>query len=120
MKPITILLAFLACQSTFAATRIEQNEPPEISHFPPGVAYRGENIPIYARVKDETGKIRQVNLYYSQSQQIAPIKLRMGRVTKSNYSGVIPAAYFGGYSKIWYFIEAVQQYRHFDFIAKGL
>ena len=55
---ISALLAAVLCGPPGWARSIEQNEPPLISHVPPGMAYIGQPIPIYARVTDQTGKVR--------------------------------------------------------------
>ncbi len=89
-----------------AATRIEQNEPPQIAHFPTITAFRGQPVPVYAQVTDRTGRIKTVSLFYALSEQQAPIEVRMKRVGGDRYSGLIPANFFAAASKVWYFIEA--------------
>ncbi len=101
-----LLAAALTAVSVHGADRIEQNEPPSITHYPSVVAYRGQPIPVYARVRDETGKIRKVSLFYALSQQNVPLEVPMKKVRGDRYSGLIPANFFSEASKIWYFIRA--------------
>ncbi len=89
-----------------ADEKIEQNEPPVINHFPTLIAYRGQPVPVYARVSDKTGKVKEVSLFYALSQQKAPLKVPMKLVQGNRYSGLIPANFFGESSKVWYFVEA--------------
>ena len=105
---VLLMFCFVAGTVNGKEVRIEQNEPPTITHFPPTMAFKGSAIPIYAQVKDDTGKITGVNLYYTNSKQVAPIKLAMKKTSKHTYSGLIPPDFFfdGGFSKVWYYIEA--------------
>lgn len=108
-KTIALLLAGLAL-SAAAKDRIEQNEAPEISHFPPGVAYVGQPIPIYAEVTDKTGKVRKVSVSYALSQQQVPVEVPMKKVSGNRYSGLIPSNFFSGHSKVWYFVSATDSF----------
>lgn len=100
------IITFLCTAIAGAADRIEQNLPPEISHIPTAIGFRGQPIPIYANVKDKTGKLKSVSLFYTLSQQKAPLEVRMKKVKGSRYSGLIPANFFNESTKIWYYIEA--------------
>lgn len=88
------------------AARIEQNLPPDISHVPTVVAFRGQPIPVYAKVTDKTGKIKKVTLFYTLSQQGVPVEVPMKHVGRGRYSGTIPAGFFSASTKVWYYIEA--------------
>lgn len=108
MRAYALIMIGLAAGSVsvIAAPRIEQNEPPQITHFPTVAAFRGQPVPVYAQVEDKTGKIKKVSLFYALSQQQAPIEVRMKKVAGTRYSGAIPANFFSASTKVWYFIEA--------------
>jgi hypothetical protein len=107
---VSALLALVLCAPPVWARGIEQNEPPLISHVPPGMAYIGQPVPIYARVTDQTGKVKKVKLFYALSQQQAPVEVPMKRIARDRYQGLIPANFFVGMSKVWYYIEARDSY----------
>ncbi len=103
-------VVLLICAATASPARIEQNLPPEISHIPTVVAFRGQPIPVYAKVTDKTGRIKKVSLFYTLSQQVAPVEVPMKRTGRGRYSGTIPAGFFSASTKVWYYIEARDSY----------
>jgi hypothetical protein len=110
MRSRFLLLPLLLALPALAKDRVEQNEPPVITHYPPGVAYAGSPVPIYAEVTDKTGKLKKVSLFYALSQQNVPVEVPMKKVRGDRYSGLIPANFFSGMSKVWYFVSAVDSF----------
>jgi hypothetical protein len=89
-----------------AQERIETNEPPVITHVPVVTATRGQPIPVEAQVKDNTGDITSVSLFYALSQQAAPIEVPMKATGMNQYAGTIPANFFAQSKNVWYYIQA--------------
>ncbi len=102
------LFAFGARGATNTApVRIEQNEPPNIEHVPVLFVHRSEPVLVQAKVTDQSGEVKRVSLYYALSQQAVPSEVPMKRITKTQYTGLVPANFYAMSTKVWYYISAV-------------
>ncbi len=86
------------------------NLPPVIKHYPIVNGFRGQPIPIIARVTDDTGKVRKVMLFYSMARQAQPLEAKMKKVGRDQYMALIPAEFFMYSMKVWYGIAAVDSF----------
>ena len=82
----------------------EVNDGPDVTHFPTLVGYRGQPIPVYAKVQEKDHAIASVNLYVAQTPQDVTTKIPMLSSSEDHYNGTIVPAQIGGNDKIWYFI----------------
>jgi hypothetical protein len=86
------------------------NMPPVIKHFPVVNGFRGQPIPVIARVTDDTGKVKKVMLFYSMARQAQPLEMKMKKIGRDQYMALIPAEFFTYSMKVWYGIAAADSF----------
>lgn len=95
---------FLLCASYCLA-----GTPPSIKHSPVQAGVRGQPILIRATVKDQSDKLKAVNLHSSVSSDAAPYKVKMTSSGSGAYIGSIPATLTANAAEVKYYIEAINE-----------
>ena len=82
------------------------NKAPEIAHDPVTRAVRGQPLYLKAKVTDDAGDVRVVNLYYTLSKDAAPFRAAMRPAGLDLYVGMIDASVLAGAAGVSYYLEA--------------
>lgn len=100
----TILLLTILFSVTVSASSADS--PPRISHQPVKAAIKGQPVYIRASIKDDTGPVKEANLFCSSSSDSAPFKVTMRASGVGSFIGTVPDAMVQNASEISYYIEA--------------
>ena len=91
------------------AVAVRADDPPKIQHEPITTAIRSQPITITARVRDDSGLVKYVTLFYSLSRDAAPFRISMKLSGDDLYVGTIPPDLLGSVDKVFYYLEAMDQ-----------
>lgn len=80
--------------------------PPQITHEPVKAAIKSQPVYIRASIKDDTGPVKEANLFCSASSDSAPFKVPMRPSGVGSFIGTIPDTLVQNASQISYYIEA--------------